>query len=112
MDLTGTLSNREVALETLEPTEVKARILVSAPPHAKAPAPPGQRAGRIKRSVIQALECSGVPQRVAEIRRECEKQLGVPVNRSTISDYLIKHSIGEARLFDRTERGSYVWRRA
>lgn len=73
-----------------------------------------RKALRLKspRSVIQVLECSGVPQRVTEIQRECENQLGVPVNRSTISDCLIKHSIGEARLFDRTERGSHVWRRA
>ena len=91
---------------------MKARLLAAAPVRSEAPATPGQRAGRIKQTVIHVLESAGVPLRVAEVRHACEQQLGAPVNRSTISDCLIKHSNGNQRLFNRTERGSYIWRRA
>ena len=47
------------------------------------------------------------PMRVSEIGRFCEAYAGTPVNRSAVSDCLIKHSLRERRVVDRIARGSY-----
>lgn len=110
VELNGTLSNREVMVETSKLHTIKARLLATAPTRAEPATALGERAGRIKQTVIQVLETAGLPLRVAEISEACEQLLGIPVNRSTISDCLIKHSAGDRRLVDRTARGEYAWR--
>ena len=106
-ELNGTLSNREVLLEASELARLKDRLLQGFQGCAEAPAAPKQRAGLIKQTVIQVLDKAVGPLRVSEIRGACEQRLDIPVNRSTVSDCLIKHSQGERRLFDRDARGSY-----
>lgn len=107
VELNGTLSNREVALETSEVARLKEGLLHVFHGCTDAPTRLKQRAGLIKQTVIRVLEEAAGPLRVTEIRRACEERLGIPVNRSTVSDCLIKHSNCEPRLFVRDARGSY-----
>lgn len=107
MELNGTLSNREVLFETSGLVRLKHRLLQGVIGSVLAPAPPRQRAGRIKQTVVDVLDVAPGPLRVSEIRRACEQRLGVSVNRSTVSDCLIKHSRGDGRLFDQGARGCY-----
>ena len=110
MELNGTLSNREVQLETSELACQKGLLLQRFRGRSVAKAPPRRRAGLVKQTVISVLDNATGPMRVTEIRRACEERLGTPVNRSTVSDCLIKHTNGERRLFDRDARGSYLRR--
>ena len=112
MELNGTLSNREVLLETSELVSLKHRLLQELSSTAVEPSASKPRAGLIKQAVIRVLDEATGPMRVIEIRSGCEKLLGVPVNRSTVSDCLVKHSHREPQLFDRAARGSYRRRAA
>ena len=106
-ELNGTLSNREVLLEAAQIVVLKRRLLQKFLHREEGPAPPTRRAGLIKQTIIRVLIDAPGPMRVTEIRRDCEQRLGIAVNRSTVSDCLIKHSSGERRLFERDARGSY-----
>ena len=61
-------------------------------------------------TVIDVLQAAERPLRVHEIRERCAEHLGVPVNRSTVSHCLMRHRVGENRLFQRTDHGRYTWR--
>jgi len=110
VELNGTLSNREVLLETSDLAQLKVRLFQEFQEHTGVPVPPKQRAGLIKQTVIRVLQEAAGPLRGTEIRLACEERLGMPVNRSTVSDCLIKHSNGRLRLFDRDARGGYTRR--
>lgn len=97
-------------VETSKLAAVRACVLATAYARPEPVLVLGERPGRIKRTIMDVLKTAGCPLRVTDIREACEHALGAPVNRSTISDCLIKHSTGDRRLFDRTERGAYAWR--
>jgi len=44
---------------------------------------------------------------VRDIRAAVEKQLGAPVSRFSVSDYLLTRSRGSSQLFERTRHGRY-----
>ena len=76
----------------------------------EAPSTPRRRVEPITQAVIEVLADANAPMRVGEIRKVCESKLDAQVDRSTISNSLIKLSTGDRLLFDRTHRGSYVRR--
>ncbi len=106
VELNGTLSNPEVRVEVLELFGLVELILTRGPSSSERPDPP-KRAGEIKQTVIHVLQMAEKPMRVMDIHRACEEYLDRPVNRSTVSDCLIKHSKGQRQLFVATSRGLY-----
>lgn len=106
VELNGTLSNPEVRVEVLELFGLVTAILARGPSSLERPDPP-KRAGEIKQTVIHVLVVAEKPMRVMDIHSACEEYLGRPVNRTTVSDCLIKHSKGQKQLFAATTRGFY-----
>ena len=107
MELNGACSNPRAQLEISDLFGLIELVLTRGPSSSERPDTP-KRAGEIKQTVIHVLQMAELPMRVFEIHRACEQYLGRPVNRSTVSDCLIKHSKGPKQLFVGTKKGVYV----
>ena len=109
MELVGALSNHEIQ-EQLRRLSEKLDLLAAkdAAPRPSARVDRRLRSGLVPEAITRVLSESAEPVRMKDIHAEVERELGQPVSRSAVKNWLAGHTGGKQALFVRLGRGRYV----
>ena len=109
MELVGALSNPETQ-EQLRRLSEKLDLLAtkSAARRPSARLDRRLRSGLVPQAIMRVLSESVEPMRMKDIHAEVERDLGQPVSRSAVKNWLATHAGGKKALFVRLERGRYL----
>jgi hypothetical protein len=108
MELVGALSNHETHSQLRRLSEKLDQIAASsARPRSSACADRRLRSGLVPPTIMRVLSESVEPMRMKDIHVEVELELGQPVSRSAVKNWLAGHTGGEQPLFVRLARGRY-----
>jgi len=108
VELVGALSNSEVQDQIGRLAEKLEQIAASgARPRSSARSDRRLRSGLVPKAIMRVLSESVEPLRMKDIHAEVERDLGQPVSRSAVKNWLARHAGGEQPLFVRLARGRY-----
>jgi hypothetical protein len=109
MELVGALSNHEIHDQLRRLSEKLNQIAASGGrPRSSARLDRRLRSGLVPKAIMRVLGESVEPMRMKDIHAEVERELGQPVSRSAVKNWLASHVEGNNALFVRLGRGRYL----
>jgi hypothetical protein len=109
MELVEALSNSEIQDQMKRLSEKLEQVAASnAKPRSSARSNRRLRGGLVPKAIMRVLGEAVEPMRMKDIHAEVERELGQPVSRSAVKNWLASHVEGDNALFVRLGRGRYL----